>query len=180
MAKKFDLALIEKYYRVEEDGRIWSHQAGRYLTLRFNNCGYVYVTLNAGFYGVLGVHRLVAARYIGVCPDGMEVSHKDGNKRNNHWTNLEYLTHADNVRKAYEEHGRVSHWLGRKRGPLSDDTKAKMAEAKKKPVVADTGEMWPSIEDCTVALGTYRRAIYNAIKYGRRMKNGLRLQFVTP
>lgn len=180
MAKKFDLALIEKYYRVEEDGRIWSYLVGRYKAVFYNRCKYVYVSLTRGCNGPIGVHRLVAAKYIGPCPEGMEINHKDGNKENNHWTNLEYVTHAENIMKSYAECGRISCWLGKNRGPLSEDTRAKMAEAKKKPVVADTGEMWPSIEDCTVALGTYRKAIYNAIKYGRRMKNGLRLQFVTP
>jgi hypothetical protein len=180
MAKKFDLSLIEGYYRIEEDGRIWSYPSERHLALRFNNCGYVYVSLNAGYYGPIGVHRLVAAKYIGVCPEGMEVSHKDGNKKNNHWSNLEYLTHSDNLRKSYEQHGRVSHWLGKKRGPLSIATRAKMSEAKKKAVVADTGEVWPSIEDCALALGTYRKAVYGAIKDNKKTKNGLRLQFVTP
>ena len=181
MAKKFNLSLIEEYYRIEEDGRIWSYPSERYMALRFNNCGYVYVSLNAGYYGPIGVHRLVAAKYIGVCPDGMEVSHKDGNKQHNHWHNLEYLTHSDNLRKSYEQHGRVSHWLGKKRGPLPESTRLKMAEAKKKAVVSDTGEVWDSIWDCARGLGVDRKIVYNAIKYKRSLvKSGLRLQFVTP
>lgn len=42
------------------------------------------------------VHRLVAAVFIGPCPDGMEVCHGDGNNKNNHVSNLRYDTHNAN------------------------------------------------------------------------------------
>jgi hypothetical protein len=110
----------------------------------------------------------------------MEVNHKDGDRQNNHWTNLEYVTHSDNMKKSFEM-GRVCYWRGKKRDPISDDTKVKMAAAKNKAVVADTGEVWESIWDCARKLGVDRKAIYNAIKFKRSLvKNGLRLQFVTP
>lgn len=43
-------------------------------------------------------HQLVAAAFIGPCPEGHEVNHKDGNKKRNYARNLEYLTQADNNR----------------------------------------------------------------------------------
>lgn len=43
------------------------------------------------------VHRLVAAAFIGQCPDGMEVCHKDGDPANNRVGNLRYGTRSDNV-----------------------------------------------------------------------------------
>lgn len=42
------------------------------------------------------IHRAVAAAFIGPCPDGCEVSHKDGNSHNNHCSNLEYVSHSEN------------------------------------------------------------------------------------
>jgi len=43
------------------------------------------------------VHRLVAAAFIGPCPDGQEVRHLDGNRRNNTLANLAYGTHDENM-----------------------------------------------------------------------------------
>ena len=43
------------------------------------------------------VHRLVARTFIGPCPPGLEVRHKDGNPTNNHVENLEYGTRAQNM-----------------------------------------------------------------------------------
>jgi len=42
------------------------------------------------------VHRLVAEAFMGPCPDGMEVSHLDGNGFNNKKENLIYETRSQN------------------------------------------------------------------------------------
>jgi hypothetical protein len=46
------------------------------------------------------IHRLVAAAFLGPCGEGLQVNHIDGNSRNNHAANLEYITQAGNVRHA--------------------------------------------------------------------------------
>ena len=43
------------------------------------------------------VHQLVAAAFLGPCPEGMEVRHLDGDPENNVLSNLEYATHAVNM-----------------------------------------------------------------------------------
>jgi hypothetical protein len=68
--------------------------------------GYRYVVLCAGsnrrgFY----VHQLVAAAFIGPCPVGKEVNHKDLVKKNNRPSNLEYVTPSENILHA-KRHGR--------------------------------------------------------------------------
>ena len=45
------------------------------------------------------VHRLVAEEFIGRCPSGQEVSHKNGNSHDNRLCNLEYATHELNEKQ---------------------------------------------------------------------------------
>jgi hypothetical protein len=42
------------------------------------------------------IHRLVAAAFLGPCPEGKEVNHKDGDPSNNAVPNLEYVTAHEN------------------------------------------------------------------------------------
>lgn len=44
------------------------------------------------------IHRLVAAAFLGPCPKGQEVCHKDHDKENACLTNLEYGTHRRNMK----------------------------------------------------------------------------------
>jgi len=71
-------------------------------TLRRN--GYLVFNLqcpsltNRGFFNV-SVHQMVAECYLGPCPVGFVVDHIDGNKSNNHISNLQYLTKEENILK---------------------------------------------------------------------------------
>ena len=47
------------------------------------------------------IHSLVMAAFIGPRPEGYQINHKDGNKANNHVSNLEYITPLENVRHAH-------------------------------------------------------------------------------
>ena len=46
------------------------------------------------------IHALVMYSFVGPRPEGMQINHKDGNKRNRALTNLEYCTSAENNRHA--------------------------------------------------------------------------------
>jgi len=50
------------------------------------------------------LHQLVARTFIGECPEGLVVNHKDCNKQNNKPSNLEYVTRAENVAHAVRNH----------------------------------------------------------------------------
>lgn len=47
------------------------------------------------------VHDLVAEQFIGPRPEGYDIDHVDGNRSNNHYTNLEYVTRQENIRRAW-------------------------------------------------------------------------------
>lgn len=49
----------------------------------------------------ISVHRLVAWTFIGPQPDGLQVNHIDGVKRNNRPENLEYVTARENLAHAW-------------------------------------------------------------------------------
>jgi hypothetical protein len=44
----------------------------------------------------LYIHQLVAWNFVGIPEDNKEVNHKDGNKMNNSFSNLEWVTSAEN------------------------------------------------------------------------------------
>lgn len=48
------------------------------------------------------IHRLVALYFIPNQLNKPCVNHKDGNKLNNHYTNLEWVTHSENERHSYD------------------------------------------------------------------------------
>lgn len=50
------------------------------------------------------VHRLVYEAWVGEIPEGMTVDHIDGDKTNNHYTNLRLLTPEDNAALGNAKH----------------------------------------------------------------------------
>ena len=88
----------------------------RVLVPSKNGRGYYQVGLynSLGEYRIFRIHTLVALYFISERPLSMEINHKDGNKLNNHVSNLEYCTSKQNVqhaiklglRKTGELHGR--------------------------------------------------------------------------
>lgn len=55
------------------------------------------------------VHRLVACCFIDNVDDKKCVNHIDGNKENNHVSNLEWVSHSENEQHSYLSLGKVNH-----------------------------------------------------------------------
>ena len=98
-------------YEVSNFGRIRSYwksngpyknsivdSAQRINQLSIERSGYLIVNLSKnGMKNVIRVHRLVLLAFIGPCPNGMEACHNDGNRRNNHLSNLRWDTRLNNI-----------------------------------------------------------------------------------
>lgn len=94
--------VFEKY-TVTKDGRVWSKRSKRYLNPYYSNYGRLKLN-NKSFY----IHRLVAVAHIPNPDNKPEVNHKDGNVRNNHIDNLEWVTPLENKRHAFSN-GLIDH-----------------------------------------------------------------------
>lgn len=101
--------------------------SNRIRTLVTDRVGYQQITFcRNGRWFIFRVHQLVALAFIGPRPEGKEVNHKDGNKKNNTPPNLEYVTRSENVLHSYTK-------LGNKaaRGERCSGAKVTEAQAKK-------------------------------------------------
>ena len=124
----------EGKYDVSNFGRVRSYYKGLHIkTQRINNCGYCYVKLyvKGKRQKMARVHRLVAEAFI-PNPDNMsDVNHKDMNKLNNHVSNLEWTSHADNVKHSYDSGKRHAHrWTDEEKLMISRNTRAYLARRK--------------------------------------------------
>jgi hypothetical protein len=92
-------------YSVSNLGRVRNDTTGRILKQQLNNgTGYLRVDLCNNGKHAKKVHKLVATAFLGDS-DGLEVNHIDRNKQNNNVHNLEYTTHAANLRNKTSYNG---------------------------------------------------------------------------
>lgn len=96
----------ERRYLIDEVGNIQSlsdhsHRIGKFLRVHEDKKGYLAAKLFIGGNGKnFYVHTLVALTFLGKKPEGLTVNHKDTNKKNNHYSNLEYLSIQENLEHA--------------------------------------------------------------------------------
>ena len=100
-------------YLVSDDGIVFSNKTGSLKEMKLNKnvSGYLTVSLHSSHKktdknkrGIVTchVHRLVAMTWIPNPKNKQMVNHKDGNKQNNHVSNLEWVTSSENTVHAYD------------------------------------------------------------------------------
>ena len=104
-------------YTIYEDGSIHSGKLDLYLVFRKNKNGYLIASLDKE---QLLVHRLVALHFLPNPYQYPHVNHIDGNKENNHVSNLEWCTRKYNVgygtvkeRQSINKRGQSNSWLNK-------------------------------------------------------------------
>lgn len=90
-------------YAVNEQGEIFSHTKQRKLTPKVNHDGYLRIQLwSGGKCEFVSIHRLIAETFLPNPDMKPFVNHKDGNKRNNTVSNLEWCTQKENISHAWK------------------------------------------------------------------------------
>lgn len=94
---------FEKYYKVSNFGRVYSIRSCKVLHQHQRKDGYkgTRFGVNGKAYTLL-VHRIVAEAFIGKIEKGFQTNHIDGDKSNNHLTNLEVVTPSENQNHKYD------------------------------------------------------------------------------
>ena len=85
-------------YEVTDTGLVRNSETKKILKPQKDASGYPSLTVRPipKQQRTVKIHRLVAEVFIGECPKGYVVNHKDGNKQNNNINNLEYVTSSEN------------------------------------------------------------------------------------
>ena len=99
-----DISEYEGLYMVSNMGRVKSTpvtKRERYLSTKIYNSRYINIVLfKDGKRKTCNVHRLVAKAFVSNPNDKPFVNHIDGKRDNNYASNLEWVTHIENVRHA--------------------------------------------------------------------------------
>ncbi len=151
---------FEKYknYFFVSDGSIWSNQKKwnqKVDTIKklkgWNQDGYIAHGLLTE-HGIIRrfAHQVIAEVFIGPCPKGMEVLHKDGTRNNNSVSNLRYGTRKDNCEDTVR-HGRSTKW------EKQNTAKLKLADI---PKIYDMFENGMHIQEIADQLNVQRTNIY--------------------
>lgn len=94
--------LEDNQYIIYSDGRLYSEKIGGFLKGMIDSSGYhCYLVRINGKSKFLRTNRLVAEYFV-ENPNNLEiVNHKDKNKLNNDYRNLEWVSYSDNIKDYY-------------------------------------------------------------------------------
>lgn len=165
-----DIKGYEGRYRISNIGRVlcvervqkWGkrHIKERVLTPKKKGKKNPYLTIilydNSGKDKTYHIHRLVALHFVEGYFSGADVNHKDGNKSNNVYTNLEWCTRSENQLHSKYVLGNKIGWEKGIPGP----------NPKKIIQLTQAGEFikeWPSITEAARIIGCNERLIRDCV-----------------
>jgi hypothetical protein len=99
MKEKSKVIIGHPDYLIYNTGKIFSKKTNKFLKTIPDNKGYHKVKIDKK---TVAIHRLVAEYFIPNPLKLPQVNHKNGNKDNNEYTNLEWCTNSENMKHAFE------------------------------------------------------------------------------
>jgi hypothetical protein len=90
-------------YEVSDHGEVRNKKRGNILRSRVDKNGYYKIEFKLGTKTLnRNIHRLLALEFIDNPNNEPEVNHEDGNKLNNYWENLEWVSSSYNMQHAHD------------------------------------------------------------------------------
>ena len=176
-----DIPGYEGFYQASECGQIRS--LSRFSNAKNNSKKFFegkvlvptkksgYLRLNLSVDGIavrFSVHRLIAKTFLSNTENHNSINHKDGNKLNNHYTNLEWCSVAHNNLHAYRVCGKVNPMQGRK-GKFNPNSK---------PVFClTTSERFDSATEAAEKYNVFATTIAKICKGKGYKVNGLKFKY---
>lgn len=146
---------LDYLYEISEDGRIFRNvkskkQSKIVLDMHHSKTGYykTMVCLKGKTRRVM-IHKVVAECWLGDKPEGYEIDHIDRNAHNNHYTNLRYVTHSEQMKNRVLSERIINQ--------ARQNCAEYVATIKKPVLLMDTEQLiyygFPSIAECSRFLG---------------------------
>lgn len=108
------------------------------------------------------VHRLICRAFLPNPHGHASINHKDGNKRNNRLSNLEWCSHSDNQKHSYEILNHPTPW---QKGVIQKDTNGQ-------PI-----KVWKSITEAARHLKVGHSTISNAVRGTAKIAAGFKWEY---
>lgn len=145
-------------YMISNTGQVYSWKTETLLRPRPSGWGYLQVMFwQESRSHTKSIHLLVAHAFVPGWDYTLEPNHIDGNKQNNHDTNLEWVTKRENNIHALT---------------------AGLRRPRSTPVVCvDTGETFPSIKVCASYFGLWSTSISAVCRGTLKTSGGLRFRY---
>lgn len=92
-------------FLISSDGNLYSKHSKKILKKTIIKTGYEQICVSLGSrkkIKVIKIHIAVAENFVECYKEGLVVNHKDGNKTNNLFTNLEWVTQKENTQHAIQ------------------------------------------------------------------------------
>lgn len=161
-----DIKDYEGYYQISSEGNVRNTKTQQILKGDTNNLGYRRVTLYAPIRKRFFIHRLVALHFCEGYSEELVVNHKDGNKQNNNYLNLEWVTRSENDLHAYNMNLRQPYPCTFKHRIISYNLKTN-----------EVIKIYENTQECCDDLNVARTNVYNCCNDKQKSCRGVGLKY---